>query len=176
MGIIKIGVGTYGSLTRRGNANTITIGNYCSIAEGVILDSGFNHRHNFVSTYPFNRLFPEIESNIEAPGDIVIGSDCWIGEGALIMGGSVIHDGVVIGARSVVTKNTIIGPYEIWAGIPAELKSKRFSVPGFDGTGIWIINNLLKLKWWNLPENEIREIAPILMSNNFEKLFKLYNL
>lgn len=173
MGLITTGIGTYGSPTRRGNANTVTIGKYCSIAEGVIIDSGFNHRHDFVSTYPFNRLFPEIKSNIEPPENIVIGNDVWIGEGVLIMAGVRIYDGAVIGARSVITKNTVIPHYEIWAGIPAIFKKSRF---GSNLKETLIISKLKKLKWWDLPENEIREIAPLLMSNDFEKLFKLYNL
>jgi acetyltransferase-like isoleucine patch superfamily enzyme len=83
MGEIKIGKHTYGNPIRRGTGNTVTIGNYCSIAENVLLDGGFNHNSKFISTYPFHSWFPEcnnIQSNILIKGDIEIGSDVWLGE------------------------------------------------------------------------------------------------
>lgn len=163
-----MGIGTYGPPIRRGNLNTITIGNYCSLAEGLILDSGFNHRHDYVSTYPFNRLWSELDHNIEHPADITIGSDVWIGEEVMILAGCEIKDGTVIGARSLLTKNTKVGPYEIWAGTPARFIKKRFSEN--------IIQRLLKLKWWDKSEKEIEKIAPLLMSNRIEELLKLYDL
>jgi len=43
---------------------------------------------------------------IQQPGDksekIMIGSNVWIGRGSIILPGSVIEDGVIIGAHSVV--------------------------------------------------------------------------
>lgn len=168
MGELIMGLHSYGTPVRRGNMNTITIGKYCSIAEGVVMDSGFNHKHGNISTYPFHRLFPEIESNIEHPGDIIIGNDVWIAEGAMIMGGVTIGDGAVIGARSVVTKNTIILPYSIWAGVPARFIKYR---------NHWTTaEKLLKLKWWDKPALEIAKIAPLLVSERFEELFNLYNI
>ena len=35
------------------------------------------------------------------------------------------------------------------------------------------INFLLKLKWWNLEDEEINKISPILCSNDIEKLKSL---
>jgi len=46
-----------------------------------------------------------------------IGSDVWIGGGAIILPGVTIGDGAVIGAGSVVTRN--VGPGVIAAGNPA---------------------------------------------------------
>jgi len=167
MGMIHIGTGTYGSPTRRGNANTITIGNYCSIAEGVILDSGFNHDISMVSTYPFHRLNSSITSNIEAPKDIYIGNDVWIGEGALIMAGAFISDGAVIGARSVVTKNTIIHPYEVWAGGPAKFLGCRLpsSVE---------VAAMLHIKWWDWEYEKIMENAQLLNSRNIREFINMH--
>lgn len=49
--------------------------------------------------------------------DIVIEDNCWIGYGAQIMPGITIHNGSVVGAGAVVTKdvekNTVVG------GVPA---------------------------------------------------------
>jgi len=50
--------------------------------------------------------------------DKTIGADVWIHDSAIVLY-QVTHIpvGVVIGARSVLTKNP--GAYEIWAGVPA---------------------------------------------------------
>lgn len=51
--------------------------------------------------------------------DKYIGADVWIHDGAIVLY-QVTHipDGVVVGAGSVLTKNP--GPFEIWAGNPAQ--------------------------------------------------------
>ena len=47
-----------------------------------------------------------------------IEENCDIGAGSIILPGSRIGKGVIIGAGAVVTKN--IPPFEIWAGVPAK--------------------------------------------------------
>jgi acetyltransferase-like isoleucine patch superfamily enzyme len=172
---IIMGRHSYGIPVRKGDSNKITIGKYCSIAEGVTFDGGFNHRTSFLSTYPFHRLDSSIESNIETAHDITIGNDVWIGSDVLIMAGCVIGDGAVIGARSVVTKNTKINTYTIWLGTPAEYKKSRFDHLGYEGRNK-LKEGLLKLCWWDKTDEEVLRIAPLLMSHNFEELFKLYNI
>ncbi len=60
---------------------------------------------------------------IQSPPDntkinINIGSDVWIGAGAVITPGIEIGEGAIIGANSVVTHS--VPSYEIWAGVPAK--------------------------------------------------------
>ena len=64
-----------------------------------------------LATYPFPIFFEEwgldVSHIIEAwdnKGDIVIGSDVWIGYEAVIFAGVTIGDGAIIGTRAVVTK------------------------------------------------------------------------
>ena len=64
MGELTMGRRSYGDPIRRGTANTVTIGNYCSIAEGVVMDGGFSHRTDFVSTFPFHTLTSYAHNNI----------------------------------------------------------------------------------------------------------------
>ena len=55
--------------------------------------------------------------------DVKIGNDVWLGAYSVIMPGTKIGDGAIIGAHSVV--NTDVPDYEIWAGIPArKIKSR----------------------------------------------------
>ncbi|MFA6336083.1 MAG: type B chloramphenicol O-acetyltransferase, partial [Bacteroidales bacterium] len=55
-------------------------------------------------------------------------------------------------------------PYSVTAGNPATFKKIRFPL----GT----IRQLVELKWWDWPEDIIREAIPILMSGDVEKLFE----
>lgn len=50
----------------------------------------------------------------------IIGNDCNIGAGAVVIGGIRIADNVTIGANAVVTKN-IDTPNSVWGGVPARL-------------------------------------------------------
>ena len=137
------------------NRDQLIIGKFCSIACGAkfILNSA-NHSLSSLSTYPFPIFFEEwnldVKNITEAwdnKGDIVIGNDVWIGYQAAILACVTIGDGAVIGARAVVTKD--IPPYTIVGGVPAKPIRKRFSQETID--------LLLKIKWWNWPEERIRQ-------------------
>ena len=93
-------------------------------------------------------------------GDIVIGNDVWIGYEAVILAGVTIGDGPVIGARAVVTKD--IPPYTIVGGVPAKPIRKRFTQETID--------LLLKIKWWNWPEERIRQHITEIQSGRIEYL------
>lgn len=71
--------------------------------------------------------------------EIVVGNDCWIGEGVTIIAGTSIGDGAVILAGAVVTKD--VPPYAIVGGIPAKILKFRYNSDD--------ISFLLKYKWWN---------------------------
>lgn len=137
--------------------NNVTIGKYCSIAQGVIVDGGFNHNMNFVSTFPFNSIqgCEHLTGHPVCKGDIVIGNDVWIGEDAIIMSGVTIGDGAVIAARSIVTKD--VEPYSMVAGSSAKFKKYRFTKEQ--------IGALLEIKWWDWPHEKIVENAPLLMGD-----------
>lgn len=160
----SIGDYTYGNPTvlfENREAN-LTIGRFCSIADGVTIFLGGNHRTDWITTYPFNVLnvyFPEakgIKGHPVTKGDVNIGNDVWIGLNVVIMSGVSIGNGAVIAAGSVVSKN--IGDYEIWGGNPSRFLKKRFD----DNK----ITELLNLKWWNWEISIIRENIPHLCSDN----------
>jgi len=65
---------------------------------------------------------PILHSRIEfAP--VVIGDDCDIGVGAIILPGVTIGRGVQVGAGAVVTES--VGDYQVVAGVPAVVLRKR---------------------------------------------------
>lgn len=55
---------------------------------------------------------------------IDIGAECWMAAEAFIAPGVTVADGVVVGARSVVTRS-IDAPWTVWAGNPAKLIKAR---------------------------------------------------
>jgi len=157
-GILERGRGTYGTpdvlIWRRPGRNgfhggRVRIGAYVSIADGVRVFTGGNHRVDFVSTYPIRIMMglpgAHDDGHPASRGDVVIGNDVWLGHGATIMSGVQIGDGAVIGAGAVVTHD--VRPYAIAVGSPAREVRRRF---GDDQ-----IAALLKIAWWNWPEDEI---------------------
>jgi virginiamycin A acetyltransferase len=93
-------------------------------------------------------------------GDIVIGSDVWIGYEAVVMQGVHIGDGAIIGTRAVVTKD--VEPYTIVGGVPARPIKKRFD----DET----ISKLQALRWWDWDKEHIKEKLNDIMRGNIDKL------
>lgn len=163
---IKIGDFTYGipKIYSWDKKTNLEIGKFCSIADNVKILMGGNHRTDWISTYPFSELNKDFQSgkyvtgHPASKGNIVIGNDVWIGNDVIILSGVTIGDGAVIGAGSVVTKS--IEPYNIVAGNPAIVLKKRFSNE--------IIEDLLKIKWWNWPIQKINENIQLICSNNIE--------
>ena len=56
-----------------------------------------------------------------------------------------IGDGAIIATGAVVTKD--IPPYAIAGGVPAKVIKIRFPQD--------IVDRLLEIKWWNMPDDEI---------------------
>jgi virginiamycin A acetyltransferase len=57
-----------------------------------------------------------------------------------------------------------VEPYTIVAGNPAKVIRKRFDEE--------LIGLMLKLKWWDLPIEEIIKLIPLLHDNNIENVKK----
>ena len=163
-----IGRRSYGGLTilRYDSPHRLEIGSFCSFAAGVTVFVGGEHRPDWVTTYPFNVLdprFAHIQGHPHSKGDVVIGSDVWIGLEALILSGVRVGDGAVIGARAVVVND--VPPYGIVAGNPARLVRKRFPDT--------IIAQLLQVQWWDWPDERIDRAVPYLQSDRIEEFLAL---
>ncbi len=150
------------------NNDKLIIGKFCSIAcKAKFLMTSGNHTMNSLSTYTFPIFYEEwgldvshITDAWDNKGDIVIGNDVWIGYDAIIMPGVKIGDGAIIGTRAIVTND--VPPYTIALGIPAKVIKKRFSDD--------IILKLLKIKWWDWPNEKIKANVKHIQSGNIDKL------
>jgi acetyltransferase-like isoleucine patch superfamily enzyme len=150
---------------------SLNIGSFCSIADRVVIFCGGNHRSDWITTFPFGHAYQNVfnkfngEGHPRTNGDVNIGNDVWIGSNVTIMSGVTIGDGSILSANSHVVKD--VEPYSIVGGNPAKLIKKRFD----DKT----IERLLEIKWWELDDQTINQISPILCSGDIEKLFSFFN-
>lgn len=146
----------------------LIIGKFSAIAYGTQFMMGSaNHRMSSISTYPFSvfggeweRAVPAHLSQLPFKGDIVIGNDVWIGRECLIMPGVKIGDGAIIAAKSVVAKD--IESYTIAGGNPARVIRKRFDNE--------MIELLEKFQWWNLDDEKLLKVLPLLCNDDLEKV------
>ncbi|PFB22163.1 acetyltransferase [Bacillus thuringiensis] len=164
----------YGSYIGDGSTINGEVGRYCSIGHQVTVLTGTHPSHVFVSTSPVfystrkqngttyteTQRFEEIMySDKENRYGVTIGNDVWIGFQATIIGGVKIGDGAIIASNAVVTKD--VAPYTIVAGIPAKEVGRRFD----EDTIRWLCN----FKWWNKPEEWIKNNAEIFTDINLFK-------
>jgi len=163
---------TYGSPVIRswGEGARLRMGRFCSIAEGVTIYLGGNHRLDWVTTYPFPPLmaanWPEvakIEGHPTTNGDVIIGHDVWLAANSVVLSGVNIGSGAAIGANAVVSRD--VPPYCLVAGNPAKIVRQRFD----DDT----VGALLKLAWWDWPIEKIRAHASILCSPDAQTLLSV---
>lgn len=158
----SIGRYTYGSPKLIDHGEKLTIGRYCSIASGVTIILGGNHRTDWISTYPFNIIheeFSHIKGHPASKGEIMIGNDVWIGANCLILSGVKIGHGAVIAAGSVIVND--VPSFAIVGGIPAKLIRMRFEEK--------VIEALLEIGWWNYEFEEIKTVIPLLQSNRVKE-------
>lgn len=125
--------------------NGAEVGSFCAIGRNVAI-GGFQHPYRYPTISP--RVYREIlGTKYDDPArPIRIGNDVWIGEKAIVLEGG-IGDGAVIAAGAVVTGD--VEPYSIVAGVPARIIGRRFD----DSE----VERLLKLKWWDWSDEEIRK-------------------
>ena len=152
------------------NHDRLIIGKFCSIACGAkFLFTSANHTRESLSTYPFPLFFEEwglpvseITTAWDNKGDIVIGSDVWIGYEAVILSGVHIGNGAIIGTRAVVTKD--VEPYTIVGGVPAKPIRRRFDQA--------TAGQLETLAWWDLPFEQIQRLLPFIRRGDTDGLIQ----
>jgi acetyltransferase-like isoleucine patch superfamily enzyme len=164
----KIGPWTYGRPEiSAGHEAALTIGSFSSFASGVKIVLGGEHRTDWITTYPFNILFPDAahyEGHPATKGAVTIGHDVWVGQDACIFSGVTIGNGAVVAARSVVRRS--VAPYSIVGGNPAERLLYRFDKETIDA--------LQKIAWWDWSLPKIREAWPLLLAGDSKAFIAKY--
>jgi acetyltransferase-like isoleucine patch superfamily enzyme len=155
------GAHSYGSInlfcwsTFDSNPPHLVVGKYCSIASDVVAVVNGDHRLDWGTTFPMGEVFGIDNIRNGHPrttGPVTIGHDVWIATRATILGGVSIGSGAVVAAGALVTRS--VRPYAIVGGNPAREIRRRFD----DDT----VDRLLRLEWWDLAEEDVRKLAPLL--------------
>lgn len=133
--------------------NCTAVGSYTSIASDCIIGPNthpidkfsssavfYSHKWGLVSKEADKRSKVNAEK-----GEVIIGSDVWIGAQVVVLPGCKIGTGAVVAAGAVVTKD--VPPYAIYGGVPAKLIKYRFDEPIREG--------LLASRWWELPADKL---------------------
>lgn len=154
-----------------GGEMRLRIGNYCSIADSATFFLSHGHHTDWITSYPFargddywlaGRKFPD---GVVTKGDLVVGSDVWVGNGARVLSGVHVGHGAVIATGAIVTAD--VPPYAFVAGNPARIVNYRF--------GPEVIAVLQRVAWWHWPEERIRQHLDILLSADVAKLTALFD-
>lgn len=145
-------LGNYSYVGRNFVGLHMNVGKFTAISWNVSI-GGANHdyrritQHAFIYSPQFRMLDGEEPAYDRFDNKCEIGNEVWIGCNSVINREVVIGDGAVVGAGAVVTKD--VEPYTIVAGVPAKVIKRRCSDK--------LIEELLSLQWWNLPEDVIRK-------------------
>ena len=160
----EIGAHTY--VAANTEIENAVIGKYCSIADHCRIGMS-GHSLQYISTSPIftqrvNALQDrwsekDVFKDKTEEERVYIGNDVWVGSHVLINGGVHVGDGAVLAAGAVVTKD--VPPYAIVCGVPAKIIRYRFPEP--------IIEKLMEIQWWNLPEDIIKNNISLFQKDDF---------
>lgn len=169
----------YGSMVNRGcDLSNTRIGRYTSLGSRVTTELGSHpldgrhvalHRafYSTAAVHGYTYAVKDTYSDEKYIDDskhiqVVIGNDVWIGNNVSIVEGVTIGDGAAIAAGSVVTKD--VEPYGIYGGVPAKKIKSRFPEDK--------INALLRSKWWDKDEPELRRMTEAGLFDDVEEFLK----
>ncbi len=143
-------IGAFSYIVQGSMLGQSTVGKYCSIGTGVRI-MGQSHPTDRVTTSTWTYgsnvkklveedfgITPKQNYGVPNESGVQIGNDVWIADNVTFKRNITVHDGAIVAANAVVTKD--VPPYAIVAGNPAKVVKYRFSEK--------IITALRELEWW----------------------------
>lgn len=100
----------------RGDVNTITIGNRTNIQDGAVIHTLYDGSPHPSQTHIGSDV--SVGHNAVIHGGI-IGDNCLIGMGAIVLDNAEIPSGCIIAAGALVLSNAKLEPDSLYAGVPA---------------------------------------------------------
>lgn len=115
--IIGEGCSIWFNAVLRGDVNSIRIGNHVNIQDGAVLHTLYEKSTIEIGDYV------SVGHNVTIHG-AKVDDYALIGMGATLLDGAEIGEGAIIAAGALVLKNTKVGAYEVWGGVPAKFIKK----------------------------------------------------
>jgi virginiamycin A acetyltransferase len=147
---VYVGAYSYGSCLRLGYyPPNVTVGRYVSSAGDVSIFRR-NHPMDRLSLHPYfyNSSLGSLEHDNLVQAPLVLGHDCWIGDGAKITASCArIGIGAVVGTGAVVTKD--VPDFAVVVGVPAKIVKFRFDEQ--------MQTQIIESKWWEKSKQECVE-------------------
>lgn len=157
-------IGKYTYVSTNTHINNCNIENFCSIGPNCNINSLARHPTHSLSTHPMfysngNECGVTInkQANYNHFLTSKIGNDVWIGANTIVLNGSQIENGAIIGAGSIVTKN--IPPYAIAVGSPAKIVKYRFPQD--------IVEEIQNSKWWELDAEDLKLVLKNFLDQDY---------
>lgn len=120
LGEVRIGCDSsvWYSAVVRGDVNSIEIGDRVSVQDGTVIhvSGGEAGKVRIASDVVIGH-----NATLHA---CTVGNHSLIGMGSTVLDGAVIGDGSMVAAHALVLRNTVIGPNELWGGVPAKFIKK----------------------------------------------------
>ena len=151
-----------------GAPERLRIGRFGQIADGVkFITASANHPMRGLSTYPFaifdHARVGDYIDQIGGLPDTVVGHDAWLGDGAVLLPGARLGNGVIVGARAVVAG--VVPDYAVVAGNPARVIRMRFDAQ--------TVARLNALAWWDWPIERIDAATGVLAEADIAALERI---
>ena len=130
----------------------LLVGRFCTVDGAMVVPK--ESQSHLVTTFRFGSRDGQSDASMVT----IIGNDVRMERGVILRQGVTVGDGAVILAGAIVTRD--VPAYAIVEGNPATVASFRFS-PGQ-------IGRLCALRWWDWPEVRIRQMLPLMTSDDIE--------
>lgn len=115
--VIGDGCSIWFNAVLRGDVNSIRIGNHVNIQDGAVLHTLYEKSQIHIGDYV------SVGHNVTIHG-ADIDDYALIGMGSTLLDGAHIGEGAIVAAGALVLKNTQVGAYELWGGVPAKFIKK----------------------------------------------------